>query len=407
MHRLEAMDAGTAPFTSAEAKTDYSGDSAANSPRTALVDPLSVHGGMHYYTHDLAGALAQQGIETLVVAPSAQALLAGPYAFIAGFDGAYGKDSKLVRGFRLLNGYRKAAVQARRFGASFMIFHIFKSDAFELAGILMARRQGIRPIVIVHDVFRLDKTTRFSFLQTIARNSHAIITHNQFSSDGIAKACPGFTGKIINMPHGNYVSHFSNPLSKDEAKVRLSIDPVKKVLLFFGNPRREKGLDVLLRALPPFAKREDFCVLVAGKMKPDEEREHREFVRAQGLDHIVRFDIGHVADDMVQSYYCAADIVAQPYRRVYESGVALMAASLGRPILASNLPVFAEMISAGMGGMLFDPSSDGALQSAIDDILTGKVDLEAMGAKALQYAMTQRDWRNVSAPVAEEMRNAV
>lgn len=375
--------------------------------RAALVDPLSVHGGMHYYTHDLANALAVQGIDILVVASSGHAALGGTYKFESSFDGVYGKDSKLIRGFRLLNGYRRAAIAAQKFGAQYMIFHIFKSDMLELVGIMMARRYGMRPIIIVHDVLRLDKATKLSFLRRIGRNSHAVVTHNNFSSDEIAQACPDFSGTIIHMPHGNYRSHFAKPLPKDEAKAQLGIDLGKVVFLFFGNPRREKGLDVLLRALPSLADRQDICVLVAGKMTDDDERGYRDFVQAQGLGDMVRFDIGHVADNMVQSYYSAADIVALPYLRVYESGVALMAASLGRPILASNLPVFADMIRDGMGGLLVSPQDEDALRRIIIDIMDGRMDLDAMGKQAMRYATTRRDWCQVSASVVHEMRSSL
>ena len=50
-----------------------------------------------------------------------------------------------------------------------------------------------------------------------------------------------------------------------------------------------------------------------------------------------RFDEGYVPHDDVPLYFAAADVVVLPFRKVTTSGSALLALSLGRPVVAPRL----------------------------------------------------------------------
>src|SRR5690606_5318779 len=55
--------------------------------------------------------------------------------------------------------------------------------------------------------------------------------------------------------------------------------------------------------------------------------------RAAAGDPRIRLDLGHLDDDRLTSWLAAADLVALPYRRILNSGAALLALSAGRPVL--------------------------------------------------------------------------
>jgi D-inositol-3-phosphate glycosyltransferase len=133
-------------------------------------------------------------------------------------------------------------------------------------------------------------------------------------------------------------------------------------------------------------------VLVAGKMKPNEEAEHRHFVETHGLGERVRFDIGHVSDAALPSYYRAADVVALPYLRIYESAVALMAMSLERPVIASDLPPLREVVGEDSRGMLFPVGDAAALANQIGALLQSPERRDTMAKNAARYAAGARHW---------------
>jgi D-inositol-3-phosphate glycosyltransferase len=362
------------------------------SRNVAIFDPLSKHGGMHYYVHDHAEALGALGLTVSVYSPITGLPPSAHHAHHIAFDGVYGRAHKLVRAYRLLAGNIRATTHARKSGTNVAIFHVFKSDGFEAAAVAFARLIGLQTFVIVHDVARLDAKAKFSLLAGIARRTTGVIVHNEFSRSALMDTANVDAAKVCVIPHGNYITQFLNPPSVAQARASLDLPPNKMTLLFFGNPRREKGLHILLDALVPLAGRDDLLLVVAGKMKGPEEEEVRQFVKANNLESIVRLDIGHVADERVADYYRAASVVVLPYLRVYESGVALMAMSLGRPILASDLPVFDHIISESGAGLLFSAGDSQDLSRVIGQLADDQVDIGVLGEKAFNFAASKRSW---------------
>lgn len=369
----------------------------------AIIDPLSKHGGIHYYVHDLANALDAHGVTVDVFSPPTGLDQSATYSHHTAFEGVYGLSggSKLVRARRLMFDMARSVRRAKSRGNDAVLLHIFKSDAFECAAILLARSLRMRVFAIVHDVTRLDTQARISFSGFIAQSVTGIVVHNEFSREALLQSAPAALDKVRIIPHGNYVDRFPNPPAMDVARARLGVPANSLVLLFFGNPRREKGLGVLLEALKQFATRKDILLLVAGKMKPEDELELRAYIGEHQLEDVIRLDIGHVSDEDVPNYYRAASMVVLPYLRVYESGVALMAMSFARPILASDLPVFADIVEEGRGGELFRVGDSVELAAAIEGLLQKKVDYKQMGENGLRFATEHRSWNNSGSLLAK------
>ncbi|WP_404480182.1 glycosyltransferase family 4 protein [Novosphingobium sp. BL-52-GroH] len=317
----------------------------------AIIDPLGMHGGMHYYDHDLANALVEQGhgIEVFVATTGLEGQAA--YRMHPSFENVYGdgQGSRLKRARNLAIGLVRALFKAKGAGSSAILIHVFKSDVFEFLTVAMARVMGMRAYAIVHDVARLDAKTRLEFRGAIVRFASGLVVHNAFSRSALVAATPLADRKTAIVPHGNYVDRFPDMPSMMQAREVLGLPQSPLVLLFFGNPRREKGLSLLIEAMEPLKDNQRLLLVVAGKMKPADEAELRADIRARGLDARVRLDIGHVADEAMPLYFRASCAVILPYHRVYESGVALMAMSFGRTILASDLAVFRDLVTSGGG----------------------------------------------------------
>jgi glycosyltransferase involved in cell wall biosynthesis len=362
-------------------------------PHISILDPIGSHGGMHYYCDNQARTLFDQGHPVTLYSLPASTDTGVPYEKVNTFRRIYGSDPKLVRGLRFISDLTGALVSARRKRSRAMLYHLFKMDSFELFAMVAARALGMKTFGIVHDVARLDKAGTPSKLTKIARHCNLLIVHNVFSLEALERALDGAPANVAVIPSGNYIAQFPpSPPAKATARAALGLPQDKVILLFFGNPRREKGLHVLLEALVPHRDAKGLLVLVAGKMKPDEEAEYRTFVTANGLDARVRFDIGHVADENVANYYRAADMVALPYLRIYESAVALMAMSLGRPVIASDLPPLRDVIGDDQRGLLFTMGDAGALAARIGEVLAAPDMLDELAERAAHYAANDRHW---------------
>lgn len=151
---------------------------------------------------------------------------------------------------------------------------------------------------------------------------------------------------IAVIPHGHYRDVYPNTISRGQARARLSLPPEVPVLAFVGQLRAYKGIPELLAA---FAKLEGGArLLIAGKPVPSEDAPHLETLAAR--DPRVRLELGFVADDRLQLFLNAADLIVLPYRQILNSGGALLALSFDRPLLVpaiGSLPELAGEVGDG------------------------------------------------------------
>ncbi|MDM7966154.1 glycosyltransferase family 4 protein [Blastomonas fulva] len=368
--------------------------SAASSPKPAIaiIETIGSHGGMHYYTDNQAHALVNQGHATTLYSLPASTDAGARYRKVDTFKAIYGSDPKGIRGLRLMRDLTTSLLAAKKSGAKVCIFHLFKMDIFELYAVRLCKLLGMKSMAIVHDVARLDQPNQRPQLARIAAACDLLIAHNGFSQTALLAALDGAPANVTVVPSGNYIAQFPDPPSKVQARERLGLPQDKLVILFFGNPRREKGLHVLLEALVAHRNDARLLLLVAGKMKPEEEAEYRAFASEHGLNDRIRFDIGHVDDADAPAYYRAPDIVALPYLRIYESAVALMAMSLERPVLASDLPPMRDVIGDDARGLLFAASDAQSLSARIGELLANPEQLTDLATNAATYAARDRHW---------------
>lgn len=183
---------------------------------------------------------------------------------------------------------------------------------------------------------------------------------------------------------------------RNEAKRQFGLDG-RNVVLFFGQVRPFKGLDIAIRAWK-FVKT-DAVLLIAGEVWFGEEETYRRLVREEGVDSKVRFDLRFVPDAEVANHFGAADVVVAPYRYENQSGVAMNSFHFRRPVIATNVGGLPDIIEEGVNGMLVPAEDPEALARAIDHFFT-EADRtrmeEGAGESAAKYS-----WHRYGSPVAE------
>ncbi|WP_394554211.1 glycosyl transferase [Agromyces sp. MMS24-JH15] len=143
------------------------------------------------------------------------------------------------------------------------------------------------------------------------------------------------TARAVTIPHGHYRDRFAgHPRS----------EPVPGRLLYFGIIRPYKGVERLLdlyRAQRPAGTE----LRLVGNPTP-ELRERIE--AAVAADPHVSARLAFVPDDELVREVTAADLVVLPYAEMHNSGVLLVALSLGRRVLVPDSPANAA-IAAEVG----------------------------------------------------------
>jgi len=151
------------------------------------------------------------------------------------------------------------------------------------------------------------------------------------------------------IPHPIY-DNFGEIESKKQARQNLSIDAKSKCILFFGIIRKYKGLDLLLEAMADQRIKEaKIKLLVAGEFY-DDETEYKEIIARHKLDESVRLDAKFIPNDQVKNYFCAADIIVQPYRSATQSGISQMAYHFEKPMIVTAVGGLPEIVPDGEAG---------------------------------------------------------
>jgi len=158
-------------------------------------------------------------------------------------------------------------------------------------------------------------------------------------------------------PHPLY-DNFGKALSKMEAKKRLGLDEAGKYILFFGFIRDYKGLDLLLNAFADSRIRDlDIRLLVAGEFYCD-SKPYQEIIDNNNLNDRVVMSNDFIPDSEVVNYFCAVDLVVQPYKSATQSGVTQIAYHFNKPMIITNVGGLAEFVPDGEAGYVVDPEPE-------------------------------------------------
>jgi glycosyltransferase involved in cell wall biosynthesis len=204
--------------------------------------------------------------------------------------------------------------------------------------------------------------------------------------------------KISVIPHGNYLDTISDIPQKDKARNKLRLPDDAKIILFFGQIKQVKGLDILLRAMKNVSLvYPDVLCVIAGRPWKLEFCEYELLIQSLKLEKNIVTDIRYIPDDDIRFYYSACDLVVLPYRRIYQSGVLLQAMSYQRPVLVSDLPGMTEIVSDGVNGYVFESGSHEALAEKIISFFNNRDASNKVGVRGMQYVKASHDWVSIGA----------
>jgi glycosyltransferase involved in cell wall biosynthesis len=176
-------------------------------------------------------------------------------------------------------------------------------------------------------------------------------------------------------------------------------DPMQGVLtlLMFGKIKPYKGVDLLIDAFAalPLSLRSAARVRIVGKSYMDLAPLAAQ-ARIRGVASEISIEPGFVAGDAMQNLFASGTIAVFPYREIEASGVLFQAIAYGRPIVASNLGSFAELLRDGVHGRLVPPGNVPALTQALAALLGDRAHLAACAASVRQLAHELPQWADVA-----------
>lgn len=212
--------------------------------------------------------------------------------------------------------------------------------------------------VIPHEQKFYDKMLTRYFLS----NYHAFVAMSKSVVDDLLKFKPD--AKYALHPHP--IFDFGQHVSKKDAKAKLGLEENTNYILFFGFIRRYKGLDMLLDALADARlKNKNLKLIVAGEYYEDGTF-YENKIKELDLGDKVVMHTDYIPSEMVKYYFCACDMVVQPYRSATQSGVTQIAYHFEKPMLVTDVGGLSEIVPHGKAGYVVEPNPTAIANSLSD-----------------------------------------
>ena len=218
----------------------------------------------------------------------------------------------------------------------------------------------------------------------------------------------GFFGipanKVGVIPNGVDMNQLHPCSAERAAQLRAEYAPNGERLLFFvGRITHEKGLQVLLAAMPKILQRyPNTRLLAAGKNSEKMwERAHE-----LGIGHAVHF-LGYITNEQRDHLYQTVDAAVFP--SLYEPFgiVALEAMAQGCNVIASNVGGLSEVVHHTQNGLTIYPNDPDSVVWAVDQLFAGPEAAQRYRTQALHEVQTRYNWDTITCHTVEFYRHVV
>jgi len=379
------------------------GCAARSKPIVLVVEPVGGHGGMEFLNHALCMSLAEAGWRPVLMTSQAMAAPDRSYEVSEIFAGVFGPEPKLRRGLRFLRASILGFWRGREAGARVIHFHFFDVGVLQFVSVLWAKLLGLRVVVSAHDVGSLRAGESQGMLKRLYKAAGPVIAYSRGAREKLETVLGVPSARIFDIPLGNYEGFLPPLPPRDEAKASFGYGRGDFVVLFFGQLKRVKRLDLLLQAtaLAKAGGAERLRLLIAGSLADSDPNALDELIAAGSLGDVVQLHARFISNEELPTYLAAADIAALPYDIIYQSGVVLLAMSNNVPVLTSDIPGMREVVEHGRTGLTFKAGDADDLAATLVALTAQRWDLAALASEARRVVTTKHGWSNCGRATAE------
>jgi glycosyltransferase involved in cell wall biosynthesis len=386
-----------------------------------IVEPHALRPGPAMYAEQFCDALADRGHDVALLT-AAGILACNPQnrswqhiktlhhrtAFVVGRDGAL---PPVLR--RLVTSQTQWAVADRAFAlvrrGNYHAVHFLSTEPMTLAlayflngapAHVFATNRGYefaRPAPDADAVLKICQFLRRLFWKTLGRSIRVLVESEsikrQIEADRIVPI-----GSTVVIPHPVWSSSDGRRLPKTTARKRLGIDYKGPLLLMFGHrPRLQKSPETLAAALKGLDM--DCRIIIAGAEADSESEQQlwRMIDEAGWTDRVYRRDT-FIPNDLIQTYFRAADAAILSYRSDYysSSGVLSLACEYRLPVIASDAGDLGRTVLEYGIGLTFEARNPDSLREAITRFAGLTKSQITRIKKNMKTLNDERSWPNIA-----------
>ncbi|MHC4238834.1 MAG: glycosyltransferase, partial [Planctomycetota bacterium] len=278
-------------------------------------------------------------------------------------------------------------------------FGLFGGEAGSYLSLLVDRLSA--PVITtLHTVLNEPNPDYYESMVDVCNASYKVITMNERGVD-MLRDIYGISGKKVDLiAHGIPDLPF---VDSNYYKHKFGVDG-RRTILTFGLLSRNKGIEVMLKAMPAIVKADpSILYIVLGMTHPNVLKHEGEsyrlslqrMVKDLGLQEHVVFHNRFVNEEELHNFLCAADIYVTPYlnREQLTSGTLSFAVGTGKAVVSTPYWAAMELLAEGRGKLVgFCDSAE--LAEAVIELLQDDSLFYSLRRQAYDYGRS-RTWPRI------------
>ena len=269
------------------------------------------------------------------------------------------------------------------------------------------RSRGSRIVLTVHDLLphNTGETYKPTYLE-LYRNVDRIICHSEHIRTLLGTEFSVPEKKVSVIPHGPFFYDLP-AASAEQTLPSFAVEPRSVQVLWQGIISPYKGVDLLLRAWKEVETHGGDCRLaIVGTGAPELLEQIRDQVKSLELKR-VELQLRFISTHELVALYRAADIVVYPYRAITTSGALATGLALGKAIVASDLPVFRELLTDRENALLVDPQKSEDLAGALIKLAQDAALRELFAGRVRAMDFGDQSWLSIATKTAQVYESAL
>jgi glycosyltransferase involved in cell wall biosynthesis len=258
------------------------------------------------------------------------------------------------------------------------------------------RKRGSKIVLTVHDLLPHD--TGETFKQTFVKlyqGVDRIICHSSHIQTRLEAEFSVRRDKISVIPHGPFFYDLTQT-SSELIPRSIGATPGRVDILWQGIISPYKGVDLLLRAWQMVeAHGGEFWLVIAGTGAPELLDQIRAQVNGLGLKRVT-LQLRFISTRELVALYRTAAVVVYPYRAITTSGALATGLALGKAIVASDLPVFRELLTDRENALLIDPQNTEEFAGALLELAQNAELRNRLASRVREMNFGDQSWLSIA-----------
>jgi glycosyltransferase involved in cell wall biosynthesis len=250
---------------------------------------------------------------------------------------------------------------------------------------------------------------RIEIERTLVREADLLVAECPQDQLDLQRLYGADPGRMVMVPCGFDASEFS-PMSREQARRRLGLDPHEFIVLQLGRMVPRKGIENVVRAMALLpGDRPSRLLVVGGEADTPDPLATPEIGRLQAIaEHLgIRARVtftGRRQREQLRAHYCAADVfVTTPWYEPF--GITpLEAMACGTPVIGSAVGGIQYSVVDGLTGYLVPPHAPHALAEHLTLLQQRPSLARAMGIAGIRRAQMMFTWEQVTQQLLQGLR---